>query len=101
MLGPAGENCFKLIKAIDEYKAISCEVNYDYQLLLDPLRDVENDTLLVDLPAPSVENLRDKYQRWEYQTPFKRTIFKAFKLAVERAEQQDGKCGYVTLVSLA
>ena len=53
------------------------------------------------MTAPDTTNITDKYQKWEFQTPFKRTNFKAFKLAIERAEQQDGKKGYVTLVSLA
>ena len=55
-------------------------------MLFDPLKDIVDESVLQDLPAPDVSGLTDKYQIWEYKTPFARTIFKAFKLAVERAE---------------
>ena len=56
---------------------------------------------LRDLPQPSVAQLTDKYSVWEYKTPFKRTIFLAFKLAVLEAEAKCGRKGYVTLEALS
>ena len=101
MLGPGGKNCFKLLRADDQEARYGLEVNYDSELLVDPLKDIQDENVLQDLPAPDLTGITDKYQIWESQLPFKRTIFKAFKLAVERAEEQDGKQGFVTLVSLA
>ena len=79
------------------------EVNYDSAMIVDPIAEVEDATVLQDLCAPSTSNLTDRYQIWEYKTAFKRTIFQAFRLAVDRAEIKDGTVGkgYVTLSSLA
>ena len=59
--------------------------------------------MLNDLPLPSIEGVRDQFQQWEYQTPFKRTPFKAFKMAVELAAMDCGgnEKGFVTVDSLA
>ena len=78
-------------------------MNYDSSMILDPLGGIEDLSVLQDLPAPTTSNLTDKYQIWEYKTAFKQTIFKAFELAVDRAEIKEGDSGkgYVTLTSLA
>ena len=51
------------------------EVNYDSAMIVDPIAEVEDATVLQDLCAPSTSNLTDRYQIWEYKTAFKRTIF--------------------------
>ena len=58
-------------------------------------------SVLMDLPAPSLMGVSDKYTMWEYATAFKRTSFLAFKIAVDKAEQADGAEGFVTLASLS
>ena len=65
--------------------------------------NVGDQSILQDLPQPDIGGLKDRYQIWEYQTPFKRTPFKAFKLAVQEASEScgGGEAGYVTLDSLA
>ena len=59
--------------------------------------------MLIDLPRPSIEGIKDQYQRWEDGTPFKRTSFKAFKNAVNAAAKDCGgeEEGFVTIDSLA
>ena len=59
--------------------------------------------LLIDLPAPNLIGIKDLYQKWEFQTPFKRTSFKAFKMAVRAAAIDCGGTeeGFVTIDSLA
>jgi hypothetical protein len=63
--------------------------------------DIGDPSKLHDMPAPDVSGLKDKYQIWEYRTPFVRAPFLAFKTAVEDAEKVDGEKGFVTLQSLA
>ena len=65
-------------------------MNYDSAMILDPLGAIEDLSVLQDLPAPTTSNLTDKYQIWENKTAFKQTIFKAFELAVDRAEIKEG-----------
>ena len=59
--------------------------------------------MLHDLPPPNLVGIKDLYKKWEYQTPFKRTSFKAFKLAVNAAAIDCGGTeeGFVTIDSLA
>ena len=101
LLGPGGQNCFKILRADNQDVRYGLKVNFESEMLVDALKDIEDESVLQDLPAPDMTGITDKYQIWESKLPFKRTIFKAFKLAVERAEEQDGKKDFVTLVSLA
>ena len=97
-LGRAGQTCSKFLRAIDPDEATDLEFSYEFEMAEDSLHEIQDLTVLQDLPAPNVESITDKYQKWESNLPFKRTIFEAFKRAVNRAEAQDGGKGYVTLV---
>ena len=89
-LGPGGQNSFQLLRVKVAGESTGVQVNYDSAMILDPLGAIEDLSVLQDLPAPTTSNLTDKYQIWEYKTAFKQTIFKAYELAVDRAEIKEG-----------
>ena len=46
--------------------------------------------ILMDLAPLSTRGIKDLYTIWEYQTPFMRTHFLAFKRAIFQAEMMCG-----------
>ena len=60
----------------------------------------ENDNIEVDLPAPSLEKIADKYQRFELSLPFCRTKINHFAKHIDEAERDCGSKGYVTVEAM-
>ena len=56
---------------------------------------------LQDLPAPNLASISDLYKRFEQGTPFARTKFTAFKLALSNAHTECGEGGFVTMEALS
>ena len=61
----------------------------------------ENDDIEFDLPAPTLDKIADKYQRFELSLPFCRTKINHFARHIDQAEADCGSKGYVTVEAMA
>ena len=50
-----------MLRADDQDTRYGLEVNFESELLVDALKDIEDDSVLQDLPAPDMAGITDKY----------------------------------------
>ena len=62
----------------------------------DDLDDIE-----IDLPAPNLSNIKDRFARFELSLPFCRTTIKHYAKHIDEAEEECGNQGYVTVEAMA
>ena len=60
----------------------------------------EEDNIEIDLPAPNLDKIKDKYERFELSLPFCRTKIQHYARHIDECEKDCGSQGYVTVEAM-